>query len=83
MFAPTLSESTPFSRLWLVSIVGRSLWVDQAGFMFTKFYIEALLVNEDLANQLWELLESGHIDTDAAIFEWTMIPIREVSKAAD
>ena len=45
--------------------------------MLTEIYIEALLVDEDLADQAWELLESEQIDTDTAIFEWAMIPIRE------
>jgi len=51
--------------------------------MFTEIYTEALRANEYLANQVMVLLESGQIDTDTAIFEWAMIPIREVSKAAD
>jgi hypothetical protein len=40
-----------------------------------------LLANEELANQIIALLESGQIDVDTAIFEWAMIPIRE--SAAD
>ncbi len=51
--------------------------------MLTEIYIEALLVDEDLADEVLELLESGAIDADTAIFEWAMIPIREVSKATD
>ena len=46
--------------------------------MLTDIYIEALLVDEDLANEVLELLESGAIDSDTAIFEWAMIPIREI-----
>ena len=49
--------------------------------MLTEIYKEALLANEDLANQIMDLLESGQIDTDTAILEWAMIPIRE--SAAD
>ena len=45
--------------------------------MLTEIYIEALLVDADLADQVMVLLESGHIDADTAIFEWAMIPIRE------
>ena len=46
--------------------------------MLTNFYIEALLVDEDLADQVWELLVKGEIDFDTAIFEWAMIPMREI-----
>ena len=49
--------------------------------MLTEIYTEALLANEYLADKVWALLESGQIDTDTAIFEWAMIPIRE--SAAD
>ena len=45
--------------------------------MLTEIYIEALLVDEGLADQVMALLESGQIDTDTAIFEWAMIPISE------
>jgi hypothetical protein len=50
--------------------------------MLTEIYIEALLVDEDLADEVLGLLESGVIDSDTAILEWAMIPIREVSKTA-
>jgi hypothetical protein len=50
--------------------------------MLTEIYIEALLVDEDLADQVLGLLESGVIDSDTTIFEWAMIPIGEVSKIA-
>ena len=49
--------------------------------MLIEIYTEALIANEDLANQVMALLKSGQIDTDTAIFEWAMIPIRE--SAAD
>ena len=35
--------------------------------MLTEFYIEALLVNEDLADQVWELLDRGVIDDELAV----------------
>jgi hypothetical protein len=47
--------------------------------MLTELYVEALLVDEDRADQVMALLESGKIDTDTAIFEWAMIPIREIA----
>ena len=49
--------------------------------MLTEIYFEALLANEDLADEVMELLESGRMDLDTAIFEYSMIPIREVSNA--
>ncbi len=49
--------------------------------MLTEIYIEALLANEDLADEVSELLVSGAIDGDTAILEWSMIPIREVSRS--
>ena len=45
--------------------------------MLTDIYIEALLANEELADQVMDMLESGQIDLDTAIFERAMIPIRE------
>ena len=47
--------------------------------ILTEIYIEALLVDADLADQVLALLESGQLDTDTAIFEWAMIPIREIA----
>ena len=47
--------------------------------MLTRLYVEALLANEYLAIQVLALLEGGQIDTDTAIFEWAMIPIREIA----
>jgi hypothetical protein len=51
--------------------------------MLTEIYIDDLLANEGVADEVMELLESGQIDLDTAIFEWAMIPIREVSKAGE
>ena len=49
--------------------------------MLPDIYIAALLANDDLADQVMEMLETGQIDLDTAILEWAMIPIRE--RAAD
>jgi hypothetical protein len=35
--------------------------------MLTEIYIEALLLDEDVANEVLEMLESGQIDLDTAI----------------
>ncbi len=38
--------------------------------MLTEIYIEALLVDEDLADQVWE---AGEIDDSAALMVWAPI----------
>ncbi len=39
--------------------------------MLTEIYIEALLVDEELADQVWEAWYSGEIDDLAALIEQT------------
>jgi hypothetical protein len=41
--------------------------------MLTEIYIEALLVDEDAADLVWELLEANHIGSETAICEWLLI----------
>ena len=41
--------------------------------MLTEAYIEALLVDEDAADLLWEALDSGQIDSDTAYNSWIRI----------
>lgn len=41
--------------------------------MFTKFYIEALLVDEDLADQVWELWHEGVITDGLAAMAWCIV----------
>lgn len=38
--------------------------------MLTEIYIEALLVNEGLAGQVWELWNAGFITDEAAAQAW-------------
>ena len=38
--------------------------------MLTRLYVEALLVDEDLADQLWELWNAGLISDDLAAWAW-------------
>ncbi len=38
--------------------------------MITEIYIEALLVNEDLADQVWEAWDKREIDDQSAILAW-------------
>ena len=41
--------------------------------MLTKIYIEALLVNEELADQVWEAWAKGEIDDQMAWLGWWLI----------
>ena len=41
--------------------------------MLTKLYIEALLVDEKLADQVWESWDKGEIDDAIACTAWRMI----------
>jgi len=44
--------------------------------MFTRLYIEALLFDEELADQVWETWNAGEIDDLAAAWTWWLISIR-------
>ena len=44
--------------------------------MLTKAYIEALLVDEDAADQVWEAWDSGEIDDQVAWLGWWLIAFR-------
>ena len=41
--------------------------------MLTEIYIEALLVDEELADQVWELWCSGETDDETACIAWMLI----------
>ncbi len=41
--------------------------------MLTEFYIEALLVDEELADQVWEAWDAGEIDDLCASISWIII----------
>ena len=41
--------------------------------MFTEIYIEALLVDEELADQVWEAWDAGKADDEAACIAWMLI----------
>ncbi len=43
--------------------------------MLTEAYIEALLVDEDLADLVWEAWNAGLIPEDLAALAWLLIPI--------
>ncbi len=41
--------------------------------MLTEIYISALLVNEELADQVWEAWDKGEIDDLTAFLTWCQI----------
>ena len=41
--------------------------------MLTRLYIEALLVDEDVADQVWDAGDKGDIDDAIACIAWMMI----------
>ena len=44
--------------------------------MLTEIYIEALLVDEELADQVWEAWDQGEIDDQALWLAWWVIALR-------
>ena len=38
-----------------------------------EIYIEALLVDEDLADQVWEAWDCGQVDDQSALVAWWLI----------
>ncbi len=41
--------------------------------MLTEIYIEALLVNEELADEVWEAWDGGEINDSVAAWIWVYI----------
>ncbi len=41
--------------------------------MLAEIYIEALLVDEELADQVWEAWDKGEIDDAVVFIAWLMI----------
>ena len=41
--------------------------------MLTEIYIEALLADEVLADQVWELWNAGVITDDLAVWAWSIL----------
>jgi len=44
--------------------------------MLTEIYIEALLADEDLADQVWKAWDAGEIDNQVAWLAWWLIAER-------
>ena len=47
--------------------------------MLTEAYIEALLIDEDLADQVWELWDADVIDDELAAIAWLWLCERPLS----
>jgi hypothetical protein len=45
----------------------------QSGAMLTELYIEALLVDEELADSVWELWNAGVITDELATLAWSIL----------
>lgn len=43
--------------------------------MLVRIYIEALIADEALADEVWELLEDGKISDDLAAWAWCSVVI--------
>ncbi len=41
--------------------------------MLTEIYIEALLVDEEMADQIWQLWHVGQADDETACIAWLLI----------
>ncbi len=50
--------------------------------MLTELYIEALLVDEELADLVWEAWDSGLVSDQIARFVWLFMAARQISKSA-
>ncbi len=50
--------------------------------MLARIYVEALLVDEELADQVWALWHSGRLDDSAARFAWWGIVARSLPWSA-
>ncbi len=51
--------------------------------MLTEIYIEALLVDEELADQVWEAWDAGEIDDQIACIAWMLIVERPLWRKGD
>ncbi len=48
--------------------------------MLTEIYIEALLVDEELADQVWEAWDEGEISTSWAVWMWIAVVRMSVAR---
>ncbi len=57
-------DGTHFSRKRPVSVYAFNPQYGHARFMLTEIYIEALLVDEELVDQVWSAWDAGEIDDE-------------------
>ena len=69
---PPPLDGTHFNRNRPGSGLGCSPRVDHACRMLTEIYIEALLVDEELADQVWELWNAGKMTDELAAWAWLL-----------
>ena len=48
--------------------------------MLAEIYIESILVDEDLGDQVWEAWDNGEADNDIACIAWTLIVATSISR---
>jgi len=59
-----------------VSAIGTVYGKRNSMAMLTRIYIEALLVDEDLADQVWEAWDKGEVDDQTAWLAWWLLTIQ-------
>lgn len=50
--------------------------------MLTELYIEALLVDEELADLVWDQWISEHLCNEAAFLAWSIIAFKDLGETA-
>ena len=51
--------------------------------MLAEIYIEALLVDEELADQVWEAWDTREIDDQVAYFAWLLVSFSTSEKSVE
>ena len=47
--------------------------------MLTEIYVEALLVDKDLADRVWELWDAGLIPDELAMWAWCILAVEALN----
>ena len=47
--------------------------------MLTELYVEALLADEELADQVWEAWDKGEIDDQVAWLAWSSVAVHQAA----
>ena len=72
---PRCLDGTQFCKKSPLSGDAANPLSDHACLMLTAIYVEALLVDEDLADQVWELWIAGLIPDDVAALAWCILAL--------